>query len=233
MKFFCTYTPAHEVLYRDWFLPSVPEGIDVTAIPANIPGSGDFLSEEFLRCIRAKIAMIVDSIRENPDEWIIWTDIDILLFPGIKKKIETVIKNADDRCLFFQMETKSEGEVNAGFILIRCGQNTDSFFTEVGERLKRETEKNEQTVENEMLREGDAPSWGYLPVEFVARTHGWPPPRNMAIYHANYTLGADGVGQKIRQFRQVNAMRCWGTPAVIYYVALRAFEKLFSKLKAR
>ncbi|MEP2777040.1 MAG: putative nucleotide-diphospho-sugar transferase [Luteolibacter sp.] len=233
MKFYCTYTPAHEVLYRDWFLPSVPEGVEVVAIPSDISGSGDFLSEEFLRCIRAKVSMIVDSIDQNHGEWITWTDIDILLFPNLAERLGTIIANAGNKCLFFQMETKREGEVNTGFILIRCGEETAAFFREVGARLEREKGKNEQAVENEMLREGAAPAWGYLPVDFVARTHGWPPPREMAIYHANYTLGPDGVGQKIRQFRHVNAMRRWGAPAVLYFTALRALEKLAAKLSGR
>jgi hypothetical protein len=232
VKFYCTYTPAHEILYRDWFLPSVPDGIEVVAIPAAIQGKGDFLSEEFLRCVRAKVAMIVESIRVNRGKWIVWTDIDILLFSGLRERLDGIIGDAGDRRLFFQMETRKASEVNTGFILIRCDEDTESFFVEVGKRMERDKGKNEQAVENEMLRECAAPAWGYLPVEFVARTHGWPPPREMAIYHANYTLGADGVGQKIRQFRRVNAMRRWGLPAILLFMTLRAVEKFSERLKS-
>jgi hypothetical protein len=225
MKIFCVFTPAHEVLLRDWFLPSLPADFEAVPIHLEINGAGDFLSEEFLRCIREKISLIVRSIRENPGEWIIWSDIDILFFEDAVPAIQTTIENAGEKCLIFQRERKWQGEVNTGFILIRCGIQAERFFSEVGERLAKERGKNEQAVINGMLGTGSSVPWDSLPVDFVARTHGWPPPARMAIYHANYTVGKDGVGQKIKQFRAVYAMRKHGFPARAYFIAVRAVEK--------
>lgn len=225
MKLYCVYTPAHEILLRNWFSPSVPDGFEVIATPLQISGTGDFLSEEFLRCIRAKIALMVESIQSNRGSWILWSDVDILLHQGTKEALEQIICDASGRDLFFQRETRVEGEVNTGFILIRCGDLTEAFFRNVGARLEVETSKNEQAVENEMLRKGVEFSWGYLPASFVARTHGWPPPRLMAIYHANYTVGPQGVEQKIRQFKAVKAMQRFGWPAIAYFTLRRCVEK--------
>lgn len=72
-----------------------------------------------------------------------------------------------------------------------------------------------------------------LPVDFVTQTHDWPSLGEMTILYVNYALGADGEGQKVRQFRQVYAMRRWGQPAALHMVALSAFEKLTSKIKGR
>ena len=231
MKLFCVYTPAHEVLYRDWFLPSVPPMIEVAAIPMDLAGRGDFLSEEFLQCIRSKIAWIVESIHKHWGDWIVWTDIDILLFPGLKERLERITAQAGDNVLFFQRETKHAGEVNTGFVLVHCGKETETFFLEVLKRLKQAPTKNEQAVVNGMLQDGWRVEWGYLPVEFVARTHGWPPPRRMAIYHANYTIGPNGVRQKIRQFRQVMAMQRFGLPAILFYTMVRAAEKIAMRME--
>ena len=82
-----------------------------------------------------------------------------------------------------------------------------------------------------MLKEGVAFAWGHLPVDFVARTHGWPPPRRMSIYHANYTLGPNGVAQKIRQFKAVRAMQRFGLPAILYFIVTRSVEKTFHGLR--
>lgn len=120
--------------------------------------------------------------------------------------------------------------MNAGFILIRCGEQAERFFTEVGDRMMREKGKNEQAIENEMLAGGFDIPWGHLPLGFVARTHGWPPRREMTIYHANYTLGADGVGQKIRQFKAVQDMQRYGMPAIAYHTAMRVMEKSLALL---
>lgn len=226
MKIHCVYTPAHEVLYRDWFLPSVPDGIDVVAEPLPIAGEGNYLSEEFLRCIRAKVERVVRSIEENSGGWIVWSDVDILLSADLKRELEAVVASAGDKRMFFQRETREPGEVNTGFILIYCDPATAGFFREVGNLLGVEREKNEQAVINRMLTEGRAVGWGYLPVEFVARTHGWPPRKRWVIYHANYTIGDRAIAQKIRQFRQVRAMQRWGLPAVAWAVMTRAWEKL-------
>lgn len=230
MKIYCVFTPAHEILLRDWFLPSLPIDFEAVSLPLEIKGAGDFLSEEFLRCIREKIALIVTSIRDNLGEWIIWSDIDILFFGDAFPAIRSEILNAGDTLLFFQRETKWQGEVNTGFIMIHCGEQAACFFSEVGERLSRNMGKNEQAVINGMLSEGADISWGYLPVNFVARTHGWPPPAKMTIYHANYTVGADGVGQKIKQFKAVQAMQKYGFPAKTYFTVQRALEKFIQAL---
>ncbi|MDX9767725.1 MAG: hypothetical protein RBT51_10330, partial [Ectothiorhodospiraceae bacterium] len=74
-------------------------------------------------------------------------------------------------------------------------------------RLVHEPDRNEQAIVNEMLREGAAINWELLPDEFAARSHGWPPPARMSIYHANCTVGPNGVKQKIRQFRLVRMIR--------------------------
>jgi hypothetical protein len=230
MKIFSVFTPAHERLLRDWFLPGLPGGFEAVPIPLEIKGSGDFLSEEFLLCIREKISLVIASIKDNAGEWIIWSDIDILVFDGADEAIRTVIQNAGETLMFFQRERKTIGEVNTGFILIRCCEETGRFFAAVGAKLDRERGKNEQAVINEMLADGVDMPWGSLPAGFVARTHGWPPARGMYIYHANYTLGADGVGQKIKQFRAVLAMRKYGLPARLYFCALRAWEKSLAAL---
>lgn len=226
LKIHCVYTPAHEVLYRDWFLPSMPAGIEVVAELLPISGAGDFLSEEFLRCIRAKMDRVARSIEENPGEWIVWSDVDILMSAAVKREVEAVVAVAGKNRIFFQRETRAPGEVNTGFILMHCGPLTAGFFREVASRLDAEREKNEQAVINEMLMEANTISWGYLPVEFVARTHGWPPRVPMVIYHANYTVGAHAIAQKTRQFRHVRRMQRWGLPAVAWAVLTRAWEKM-------
>ncbi len=73
MLLFCCYTPAHEILYRQVFLPSVPEGFEVRPTLLGIEGPGDYLSDEFLRCIRAKLDLVVRSVAENSGDIIAWS----------------------------------------------------------------------------------------------------------------------------------------------------------------
>ena len=80
-------------------------------------------------------------------------------------------------------------------------------------------------------------SWTYLPWSFYARTHGWPPPRHLSLYHANATPGKNGVDQKMRQFREVEFLRRYGLPALLLtsakYVPKRLWRLASERLSAR
>ena len=216
-----------EVVLRDWFKPTLPATFDLQAELFEIHGRGDFLSEEFLRCIRAKIDRIIESIHRHDNDLSVWSDIDILMFGDVPADLRRVADDEPEKVLWFQRERREGREVNTGFILIRCGREAAGFFEEVRERLTAAPDKNEQIVENEMLAGGSQIAWGLLPVNYVARTHGWPPQRDMMIYHANYTVGRDGIGQKIRQFREVTRIRRFGLPAVVWSSIKRAVDKMF------
>ena len=85
---------------------------------------------------------------------------------------------------------------------------------------------NEQDAINRLLREDGRLRWGYLPPSFYARTHGWPPPRDLAIYHANETVGRDGVNQKIAQFQELRWMRQHGTWARVWSYVTKVPKRL-------
>ena len=105
--------------------------------------------------------------------------------------------------ILFQREAHGSDDVNTGFFICRSTPAVQSFWREVGTLLDAHPDWNEQRCVNELLTGSGgnvkAPAWGWLPWTFYARTHGWPPPPDAWIYHANYTKGADGVGQKMRQ----------------------------------
>jgi hypothetical protein len=211
MKLFCCYTPAHEVLFREYFRPSVPAGFLLSDYRLEIAGAGDFLSAEFLDCIRKKVGLIVRSIEDNPDDWIVWSDVDIVFLDGIESSLDRVTKGPD--VLFFQRESPRLPDVNTGFLVIRTCPQAREFFERIGRLLEEKPGLNEQMAANQLLQDGFSIPWSHLPNSFYARTHGWPAPRDAVLYHANYTKSADAVGQKIAQFRELAWIRRWGVLA--------------------
>jgi hypothetical protein len=216
MLLHCCYTSAHEVLYRDWFLPSIPPGFTIYPHRLDaISGPGDFLSPEFLQCIRQKMQLILGSLQNFPHEPILWSDVDILFGAITPDSLRKLLADTG-KSLLFQQERPGMPDVNTGFFLCSPGPDIREFFQKIERRLAAEPGENEQMAANALLAQEPHPEIGHLPASFYARTHGWPPPQNFSIYHANYTKGADSVGQKIRQFREVRFLEKYGLPARLW-----------------
>src|SRR5437660_3272142 len=186
MKIYCCFTPAHEILLRQEFLPSIPETFSVRAESIEVAGPGDFLSPEFLRCINQKISLIIESLRTNLGDVIVWADIDIRVFSLSPSKLVSELGEHD---IAFQREGKIGDYVNTGFFVCRGNERVIRFFQRVAAGLQENPNANEQYVVNQLLCDEPRISWTHLPLRYYARTHGWPPPSDLALYHANATMG--------------------------------------------
>lgn len=204
MKIFCCYTPAHEILLNDYFRLSLPGAFSLTAHRLEIEGSGDYSSPEFIRCIVRKVELVAESLRRHPGETLVWSDVDIRFFKITPEALSDCLGNHD---IALQREfSSSDQEANVGFFVCRASEKLARFFDRVSEGLRQEPEKLEQYLINKLLREPalEVISWTFLPNHYYARSHGWPPPRHFAIYHANCTGGTGGVSRKIRQFSELD-----------------------------
>ena len=205
MKLFCCFTPAHEILFRNYFLPSLPSVFSLQVERIEVAGPGDYLSPEFLQCINQKIQLVLESLAINQGEVIVWSDIDIQFFDLSEKDL---LAHLGDHDIAFQRESKIGPAVNTGFFVCRSNHRVSAFFQEVEEGLRLNPSANEQFVVNELLRaDSDDLSYTYLPFTYYARTQGWPPPMNLVLYHANFTVGAEGIAQKLQQFRELDFLR--------------------------
>lgn len=216
----CCHTPAHEVLFREIFLTSVPPGFEVRPHLIDVSGPGDYLSPEFLRCIRKKIDLVLDSIEAAPDATIVWSDVDIRFFSVTPGDLQQELTRS--KCdILFQRESPRLVDVNTGFFVCHTNAAVRDFFRSIRNELESRSDENEQMAVNRLLAAGLALTWGHLPNTFYARTQGWPPPLRPAIYHANYTKGADGVGQKLAQFREIDRIHRLGWPAWVWSIVRR------------
>lgn len=206
MKVYCCYTPAHEILLTDYFIPSLPNDVSLTAFPLeDIQGSGDFLSQEFIQCIQQKVGLILESLDQTDDAVIVWSDVDIVFFKSFRVQLLSFLwSNGLD--IAFQKEGYGEwdDEVNTGFIAMRTNYRVRGFYQQVREAMRKNPELNEQPVINQLLQKAALDlNWDMLPVDFAARSHGWPPRPDLTLYHANVTEGSGGVQQKIQQFGEL------------------------------
>ena len=228
MHLFCCFTPAHGVLYEKIFAPSVPKGFEVHPTPIEETGNGDFLSPEFLRCIRRKLDLIRDSLKNHEGQILVWSDVDIRFVNLTPVTLLADFESAKSD-IAFQRESPRLTDVNTGFFVCLANHAVRELFDQVQSHLHENPAINEQMAMNHLLRVPNAPSlpaWNHLPRTYYARTHGWPPPSKLALYHANYTKGPDAIGQKLAQFHELETLLQGGWPARILSIAKRIPNKL-------
>lgn len=194
---------AHEVLYRRYFEPTLPEGLRIVPLQlGDNQSDGSYMSKEWQDANCAKVRHALAFCRQAPEgEPFIVSDVDVQFFPAFNA--ERFLKYVDSLgCdLAFQCERFREGdtEANCGFY---TGRNTPAvrrLLESSLESLERDSVKNEQNAVNCMLGELRI-SYAMLDHRFYARTHGFPPPKDIWMHHASWTTT---IPEKMRQLDRV------------------------------
>jgi len=158
-------------------------------INRNSPGSG-------VDIWKFKTEMIIDAIKQNIDDIIIISDIDIVFY---KPVIPTILENMIDNDICFQKETPDLG-INIGFISIFCNETTLQFWNEVYEILCNSNKWDQQIV-NDMIYNGKYNiKWKLFPSSIWNWSQG-NLNKDIILHHANC---ASTKEDKFEQFVYVN-----------------------------
>ena len=216
MKIFCCYTPSHTRLYYDDFLPTVPAAFTVHPEVVDISGDGNYHTQQFVDCVTRKVDLILKSLHGNSGDVIIWSDVDIQFYRLTR---ELTIHELGDHDIAFQSAGTPPKDINSGFFICRCNDRVIRFFEKVRDRMRNEDAGDlEEWVINRILPTLNPSElcWRYLPRRFYARSNRWPPPRDLVLYHANATPGANGVELKHRRLREMALLQKYGLPVLLY-----------------
>ena len=191
MKLYAVYTDGAEILRDEWFLKSLQDDWELNILRVEISGEkyGDFSTPGFKDSVKKKTGLILNSIKDNFGDVIIWSDLDIQFFGKCSDTIEDSIKEKD---VVFQSELGGAGEVNVGFMAIRCNQKTLEFWQAVLKRVNspewNQPAINDQSIINDLLQKesGDI-KYDVFPSRFWAKSHPGKPPRDILLHHANCT----------------------------------------------
>jgi hypothetical protein len=194
---------AHKLLYEKYFLPTLPQGAEVVLkdLGSNTD-DGSFLSPEWQEAMSAKIrhALGFCEISEEGGLFIV-SDVDIQFFPGFDTGKFKDYFDSLGCDLAFQKERMRPGdsEGNCGFYVGRNTAPVRELLSAALRRIESDEIKNEQVVINALLRSTKV-KHALLDGRFYARTHGFPPRRDIWMHHANWTTV---IPQKIRQLNRV------------------------------
>jgi len=218
MKLCFFYTPSHESLKNDWFLPSLKDDFEI------YPGShrqigleGEYLEPGWPQTMGKKINFIVETIRENMGQILVFSDVDVQFFSPVKQLLLHEIKDKDmvlirDCDEELSNQENSNGVLCTGFFIIRANSRTLRLWEAVREFDAKHLLGDQRSL-NEVLKNGFSDvKWGLLPDSFYSPgkdkflaglwEDGKPlfPPGDMVLHHANFTIG---VPSKIKQLKYV------------------------------
>jgi len=202
---------AHEPLFRRYFQPTLPPGLRLQLCELGTNKSdGAYMSEEWQNAMCAKVRHALDFCRLSPEgEPFIVSDVDVQFFPSFKTDEFISILDSLGCDLAFQRERFREGdrEANCGFYAGRNTAAVRSLLAAALDNLERDPIKNEQNAVNRLMRETGFP-YAMFDRRFYARTHGFPPPRDVWMHHASWT---SSIPEKISQIERVRRILFGGS----------------------
>ena len=205
------YTPSHELLLNEWFLPSIKDNYDirVTKIEQECL-SARFLEDGWKKTTLEKVDMLIQAIRENWGQWFVYADVDIRFYEETEPTLKELIEGRD---LAIQKNSPM-GDVCTGFFACRANERTLKAWERTRKRMVQHEEESDQAAFNYVLMNEEEPSeikWVYLPRTFMTGAlspgieAGEPEctlliPEGLVLHHANWTIG---IENKIKQLEYV------------------------------
>jgi Nucleotide-diphospho-sugar transferase len=218
IRIYTIYTDSHEILYKEWFYPSLKNlHDDLELVALKVPQecvSGVYHQKGFQSAMMQKVVMIIRAIKETMGSWFIYSDVDIQFFEPIKEDLWQRLFDVD---IAFQVD-RPEGGVCAGFFACKSNERTLKLWSDVLALMH--AHKNNEHMEDQVVLNivlpglGNAITWRVLPAELYLSGGNltgkpWEPgkslfvPRTVKIHHANWTKT---MKNKIAQLKYVKSM---------------------------
>ncbi|MFA5323008.1 MAG: putative nucleotide-diphospho-sugar transferase [Smithella sp.] len=236
MKVFGVYSEENKKLKDDWFLKTLADDFELNFKYLGSSGGQNvhFASEYWFSAIRERHEYLCQAIRDHFGEIILSVDFDIQFFGQCLPVITQAIAGKD---IVFQSEYwPPTGDVNAGFVAIRCNDKTLDFYNRVARMEFEKMRYGDQSAMNMLLRDkANNLEWGVFPAQIWAKSQGNFPPGDILVHHANCTASME---DKVKQLKLIRGMVLAkpGYPFWIYkkYLILkRKISILINAVKSR
>jgi hypothetical protein len=216
------YTPSHDQMCKEWFLPTLPAEDDFELVAERYEqecANGEFMASGWLQAMVHKVDVVIRGIKENWGSVFIHSDVDIQFFGSIKP---IILKAMEGKDMVLQND-HPQGVVCAGFFACRGNKKTLKLWNRIKRFLEHEIYSiqpslndkpliNDQDLLNKWICKANPYNiaWDYLPEVFFGggslTAKIWKPgdqlviPEGIVMHHANWTIG---VKNKIAQLQYV------------------------------
>jgi hypothetical protein len=215
VKVFGVYSEENRTLKDEWFLKTLSDDFELNfkLLGSNCGKEVGFSSDYWFSALRKRHEYVCQAIRDNFGEIILCVDLDIQFFGQCLPIIKETIAKKD---IVFQSEHwPPTGEINAGFVAIRCNDKTLYFYTMIAKMEFEKMPLGDQSAINRLLREkSNNIKWGVFPSRIWARSHGCAPPDDVVVHHANCTAN---TASKVKQLKLIRRM-VLAKPGSIFWI---------------
>ena len=148
MRLYAFYTPSHEILKNEWFLPSLKDDYElkIEKYDQECP-TGNYKKQGWVRAMLRKAEIIVHAIKDNCDGMFIYSDVDIQFFKPTQDLSCQLMKRKD---LALQRDSP-EGGLCAGFFICRANWKTLKLWEDICRFLAKSDNRDDQDVLNDFL----------------------------------------------------------------------------------
>ena len=186
MKLYCVYSQQFTPLYSRFFeasLRTVSPEVEIIPDVFEVEGTGNFRSPGFNQALIYKWKRGLEALYENRDQFILFTDVDIVFNKPLLPALLEYTSNTDIVVTPEAQHVQIWG-ANVGVLLLRSGVLVRQLISRIlDEMLLRGY--SDQPVFNAFLPQA-GPNYKVLPVTFA--NGKIPYDRDSVLYHATYTL---------------------------------------------
>jgi len=214
IKLYALYTPSHEILKEEFFLPSLQDDFEIIFefCDQTCP-SARFMSEGWTKTTLRKVDLIIRAIKENWGSVFIFSDVDIQFFGPIE---DILLACMGDKDMVIQKNSPA-GVLCSGFFVCRGNEKTLRLWQDVKKTMQERGSYSDQISLNHCIKRSSKKNpydivWDYLPDTFFGGGTStgceWfpgmslPIPENIIMHHANWT---NGIKNKIMQLKYVRS----------------------------
>jgi hypothetical protein len=199
-------TESHQPLAVGYFRATLPPnaGVAIREQKLDLQGDGTWQSESWQKTLTSKLHHTLAFMSElAPGAPFSVSDVDIQFFDAFSADALTKLLDEQGTDVLWQKELTSPDSmyINPGFYVAR----NSPWFRDLLERsldlCASLDVQNDQVAINQLLQPEDIGThWGFLPFTYYARSHGFPPSRDIVLHHANFS---GSIPEKIGQLDRV------------------------------
>lgn len=215
MKMYALYTPSHEQLKDQFFIPSICDDFDIIfEFCEQTCSSAKFMDEGWTDTTIRKVDLIIRAIQENWGSIFIFSDVDIQFFHSIQEKILALMEGKD----MVIQKNSPNGVLCSGFFACRGNEKTLQLWQDVKITMQKNKLNSDQNSLNRCIKRHSKKNpynvvWGYLPNTFFGggtlTGREWSPgmrlpvPQGIMMHHANWTKGTKNKIAQLMYVRKV------------------------------